>query len=133
MIMIAIISSECAASVEGEIFYRYKNASSDVCSMEEPSHALSNVRSKQECVLLCQADPRCSGVNWKESSVCEIYSFKPNTFGQAPSCSYFSPGEHSNLTIYFIILTCVFSKSHVHEGHSGVIFDPKIKLLTSVS
>ena len=93
MIIILIIPGECKVSSEGKIFKRYKNASTEVCSMEDPSHVLNNVRSKQECVLLCQADPRCSGVNWKEPSVCEMYFFDPGTFERAPRCSYFGPGE----------------------------------------
>ena len=103
MIIILIIPGECEVFSEGRIFKKYKNASSDICSLEDPSHVLNNVRSKQECVLLCQADPRCSGVNWKEPSVCEMYYFDPGRFGRASRCSYFGPGEHSNLRIFLYI------------------------------
>ena len=100
VMIIAIIPSECALSIEGHIFHRYENASTDVCSLEDPSHVLNNVRSKQECVLLCQGDPRCSGVNWKEPSVCEMYFFHPSTFETAPRCAYFSLGENSFVTLF---------------------------------
>ena len=102
IITIRIERGECEISVEGGIFKRYKNASTDVCSLENPSHIRNNIRSKQGCVLLCQADPRCSGVNWKEPSVCEMYFFDPAKFGRAPSCSYFSPGEHLYVTIFLL-------------------------------
>ena len=131
MIIIAIIPGECKVSVKAEIFKRYKNASTDVCSLEDPSHVLNHLRSKIECVLLCQGDPRCSGVNWKEPSVCEMYFNESNRFGSTPSCSYFSPGEHSNLKIFLIIFKCVRHTipKKLYEGHSGVIFAPKIKTL----
>ena len=102
IIIILIIPGECGVSSEGKIFKRYKNASTEVCSLEDPSHVNNNVRSKQECVLLCQADPRCSGVNWKEPSVCEMYFFDPGRFGRTSRCSYFGPGEHFNLTKNYI-------------------------------
>ena len=89
MIIILIIPGECQVSSKGKIFMRYKNASSDVCSLKDPSHVLNNVRSKQECVLLCQADPRCSGVNWKEPSVCEMYFFDPSKYGRTPKMLVF--------------------------------------------
>ena len=97
-----IIPGECEVSDKDHKFKKYKNVSSDVCSLENPSHVLKKVRSKQECVLLCQADPRCSGVNWKEPSVCEMYFFDPGKFGRKPSCSYFGPGEQFNLTIFLL-------------------------------
>ena len=101
VIIISIVSGGCEVSVKAGIFKAQKSVFSDVvCSLELPSRVLNKVRSKQECVLLCQADPRCSGVNWKEPSVCEMYFFDPGRFGRTSRCSYFSPGsgEHSNLT-----------------------------------
>ena len=93
MIIILIIPGECKVSDKDQKFKKYKNVSSDVCSLEDPSHVFNKVRSKIECVLLCRADPKCSGVNWKEPAFCEMYFFDPSTFGRAPGCSYFGPGE----------------------------------------
>ena len=107
LMVIANIPGECVVSVDGAIFHRYENASSDMCSLEDPSLVLNNVRSNIECVLLCQGDPRCSGVNWKEPNVCEMYFNQSSKYGRTPSCSYFTTGEHSNLTIFlhkFIII-----------------------------
>ena len=95
MMIFAIIPGECKVSFKREIFKRYQNASTDVCSLEKPSHVLNNVRSKIECVFFCQNDPRCSGVNWKKPRTCEMYFFNPSTFGRrAPSCSYYSRGNN---------------------------------------
>ena len=100
VMIIAIVPGECALSIEGDIFHRYANASTDLCSLEDPSHVFNNVRSKPECVLLCQADPRCSGVNWKEPSLCEMYFFDPSTFETTPRCAYFSPGKNSFVNLF---------------------------------
>ena len=89
---IVIISSSVeTTSVGGKIFKAIKNDSSEdmACSLEDPNEIL-NVRSKPECILQCQGDPSCSGVNWKEPGTCEVYVFNPETFGTVTRCTFFS-------------------------------------------
>ena len=83
-----------AISMGGEIFKAFKSDSFGdmVCSLKDANEILY-VQSKTDCILQCQGDPSCSDVNWKEPDKCEVYFFKPGTFGTVTSCTYFSSGR----------------------------------------
>ena len=112
MFAMLIVSKSKVNSVDpGKLMVEYKfishqvsNGSAGVlCPMDSPGRTSNKVRSKIECNLLCQEDPKCLGVNWKKPSTCDIYFTKPVTFGIKPSCSYSSEGE---LNYILSIITC---------------------------
>ena len=82
-------------TMQEEVYMAHRTNFSDdtVCSTEKPNQVFDRVRSIIECVLLCQETSECSGVNWKESSTCEVYQFDPQTFETSTGCTYLSPGE----------------------------------------
>ena len=87
-----------------EVYMAHRtNFSNDtVCSTGKPNQVIDRVRSKIECVLVCQETSECSGVNWKESSTCEMYRFDPQTFQASTGCIYLSPGEQFKFVLMYV-------------------------------
>ena len=78
-----------------EIKYTAQQNSSDgtLCSTANLSLVFKNVRSKIECILLCQGNSSCTSVNWKGARTCEMFLYNPETFETGTSCVYFTRGE----------------------------------------
>ena len=78
-----------------EIKYKAQegNTSGGTLCSTANSSLVKNVRSKIECILLCQGNSSCTSVNWKDPRTCEMFLFNPGTFATGTSCVYFSRGE----------------------------------------
>ena len=63
------------------------------CSVDVPSKVVDGCVFKSECALLCMSEPGCKGVNWKNQSICELFSFDSLRLSVVDSCSYFSTRE----------------------------------------
>ena len=78
-----------------EITYQsYANDTNQpVCTIEKPNLVFRGVRSKIKCSAMCEGDVRCTGVNWRDPNICELFFVYPKSFGTAKDCTYFSPSK----------------------------------------
>ena len=95
--------------------FRLTSSGEPGCSMESPSSVLNHFGSRIECTLRCQEDGRCTGVNWREPSTCEMYSFDPLVFEMTTGCTYFGPGEKLNFNYKTFFPTLEYIENHTEN------------------
>ena len=102
LVISTIITGNGDPSKRETTFRTYKNNSSDeiLCLTGNPLAVQDKVRSRIQCTKRCLENPRCSGVNWKEPSTCELYTSIEGTFDTVTGCTYMSEQftfEYSNI------------------------------------
>ena len=72
--------------------FRGSTGSTVCCATDAPSLTRRKIRSKIECLLLCQETAECLGTNWKVLNGCELFAFIPKSASMISGCSFFNKG-----------------------------------------
>ena len=102
-IVLSLLFDNCASLCDKNLcdremlFQSYKGSVglAPCCATDAPSRIPRNIRSKTECVLRCQEEGNCLGVNWKDPNTCEMFSLIPNNATHLSECSYFDEGDYN--------------------------------------
>ena len=81
-------------------FKTSRNVSSDepLCSTDTSVMVYNEVRSKIKCTRLCLEYPRCSGLNWKDPSTCELFTSLEVSYKTVTGCTHMS----KQFTFYYM-------------------------------
>ena len=59
-----------------------------MCALDQANETMS-ASSQQDCSLKCARDATCKGINIKNSTICDVYNYKPKVVASDPACQFY--------------------------------------------
>jgi len=85
------------------ISYKYVRKTKNIppmCALDKANETMSS-SSKQDCSLECGRNSTCAGFNIKNTTICDLYNYKPKLIAILSDCTFLQVAIFSNFWHHF--------------------------------